>query len=361
MHLFASLLHENRPLFLLAPLASLGHRGLRQMIHRHGGCDLFFSEMISAEALTNGANYESYYLEAGPEPARLVYQLVGAETESLTKAASLLLEHASRHEQTSGQSGSAGIDLNMGCSAPEMVRQGAGVHWMTQPDAARRLVAAIRPLVPSDKSLSVKIRIGEQEDFAALRHFCLGLEAEGLDFITFHPRLRQDPWARPARWQWFRQLADELRLPLVANGDIRDTASLTTLGETWRNRPVTSAAVTTTTWPAGIMIGRAAVRCPWIFRQLAELTGRQLEQAALPDSLDLLDTAREFHQFLELWQPRDFWLTRTKRFYAFFGLNLVYGHRVAAKIQSIAKYEKIFPYFEGYLRDNPVERWIKPR
>ena len=136
MHIFATLSAEKRPLFLLAPLASLSHRGLREMICAFGGCDLFFSEMISADALVGRSNYERWYLDAGPRPERLVYQLVGSASETLSRAAVQLLDHAAGVEASTGISACAGIDLNMGCSAPEMVRQGAGVHWMGHPDAA---------------------------------------------------------------------------------------------------------------------------------------------------------------------------------------------------------------------------------
>jgi tRNA-dihydrouridine synthase len=351
MHIFASLLHEKRPLFLLAPLAALGHRGLRELIHAYGGCDLYFSEMISADALMSGSQYASFYLDPGPEPGRLVYQLVGAEQAGIVAAAGRLLETAARREAESGHSGWAGLDVNMGCSAPEMVRQGAGVNWMTRPDEARRLLAALRPLVPADQSLSVKIRIGETEDFDHLEKFCRGLQAEGIDFLTFHPRLRKDPWSRPARWGWFRRLADSLELPLVANGDIRDGGSLGALKEAWGEG-----------WPAGVMVGRAAVRQPWIFRHLAELAAPgRLAAAPLPERIDLLEVARRFHASLEAWQPRDFWLTRAKRFHAFFGQNLAYGHRVAAQIQSINDYGAILPFLQAYLEEHPEERFVQAR
>ena len=359
MHRFAALSKGNRPPLLLAPLASLGHRGLRELIEAHGSCDLYFTEMISADALLSGSNYESYYLDAGPDPSRVIYQLVGADATNLERATAALLDHAARTEAASGAPGCAGIDLNMGCSAPEMVRQGAGVHWMTQADAARRLVAAIRALVPADRSLSAKIRIGEEADFPALVNFCRGLEAEGLDFITFHPRLRKDPWSRPARWSWFRQLSDELRLPLVANGDIRESRGLGELHEAWTTHP--SGSETTREWPAGIMVGRAAVRSPWIFRSLAATLAGQGAGAveSAPREIDLLETARRFHELLEMWQPQDFWLTRAKRFHAYYGQNLVYGHRVAANIQNLRSYDQILPLFAAYLEENPGERRIR--
>jgi tRNA-dihydrouridine synthase len=354
MHRFDTLRQTGRPVLVLAPLAALGHRGLREMIAGFGGCDLYFSEMISAEALLSGSNYENYYLDAGPAPDRLVYQLVGPDTGVLTRAAAALVALAGSRSQASGQPACAGIDLNMGCSAPEIIRQGSGVNWMTRPDEASGLVAAVRRLVPDHLSLSAKIRIGENPDFPALVRYCRGLQEAGLDFLTFHPRLRKDPWSRPAKWSWFQQLADELDLPLIANGDIRDSASLQTLADEWRREAPGGASVPAVRapWPAGLMVGRAAVKTPWVFRDLAAY----LDGAPVPPAVDLLETAVRFHQNLEAWQPRDFWLTRAKRFHAYYCQNLTFGHRLAARIQAIDEYEKILPYFAEYLEANPGER-----
>lgn len=349
MHPFASLLSSRRPLLLLAPLASLSHRAMRELIHSHGACDLYFTEMISSDALIARSTYKEWYLDAAPCPERTVFQLVGSETDHILAAARILQNRFNDAESASSTPAWAGIDLNMGCSAPEMVRKGMGVHWMSQPDVARALVAAIRPLVPANRSLSVKMRIGESEDFEALLAFCRGLEAEGVDFLTLHPRLRGDPWGRPARWSWFGRLARELKVPLIANGDIKNSASLQELGKSWNGSSNDSA------WPAGIMLGRAAIRAPWIFSRLrAELNG---DTATGHGPWDLLQNAERFHELLEQYQPSDFWITRAKRFYAFFCASMPYGNRIASIIQNLESYHLILPRFQAYVAEHPEERW----
>ncbi|MDR3144656.1 MAG: tRNA-dihydrouridine synthase family protein, partial [Treponema sp.] len=156
--------------FFLAPMAELSHRALREMIEDFGGCDAYFTEMISAGALVSGGPFESWYIDAGPCPERVVYQLVGAEPEHLAAAALL-----DRRE-------CAGIDINMGCSAPAITRSGAGVRWMASIDRAGALMERVRSR--TRRRLSVKLRIGFEDDFDYLLRFCRRLADAGVELIT---------------------------------------------------------------------------------------------------------------------------------------------------------------------------------
>jgi tRNA-dihydrouridine synthase len=173
--------------FILAPMAELSHRPLRELIENVNNSQnslygasavkssvLYFTEMISAAALTGGGPYESWYMDNGPCPHRLVYQLVGGDEDQLVKAAGLL-----------DKKDCLGIDINMGCSAPAITRTGAGVRWMADIDRAGALIAKARRVIK--RRLSVKLRIGLTDDFEYLVRFCRRLEEEGVDFITLHP------------------------------------------------------------------------------------------------------------------------------------------------------------------------------
>ena len=172
--------------FFLAPMAELSHRALRELIEGFGGCDEYFTEMISAPALLDGGPLEKWYIDGGPNPCKLVYQLTGAEIEPIVKAAALL-----------GGRECAGIDLNMGCCAPLIRKTGAGVAWMASIDSAGELVKEVRKQVK--RRLSVKVRTGFTDDFAYLVQFCRRLEAEGVDLIILHPRTAREKLKRSDR------------------------------------------------------------------------------------------------------------------------------------------------------------------
>ena len=236
-----------KKMFSLAPMAELSHRALRELIEGFGGCDEYFSEMISAAALIGGGPFESWYIDTGPCPEKLVFQLVGADLDHIVKAAAILnpLE-------------CLGIDLNMGCSAPLIRKTGAGVAWMASIDRAGELIAKVRKVIT--RRLSVKLRIGFQDDFEYLARFCRRLEAEGVELITLHPRTAGEKFKRRARWDYVGRLKQELRIPVAGNGDV-------TSAEELLSRAAAQIPGTGRDLCDAVMVGRGAVRQPWIFAQ----------------------------------------------------------------------------------------------
>jgi len=286
-------------------MAELSHRALRELIEGFGGCDEYFSEMISAPALLAGGPFERWYIEGGPKPEKLVYQLVGAETGQITEAAALL----DRLE-------CAGIDLNMGCSAPLIRKMGAGVAWMGSVDRAGGLIHTVRKAVK--RRLSVKLRTGLTDDFDYLVKFCRRLESEGVDLITLHPRTAKEKFKRRAKWDYVGALRGELRIPVAGNGDIADSEEL----------------IRRASGPCdAVMVGRAAVRQPWIFAR---------EKAAVPL---LEETGLRFLELLARWQPPEFYISRARRFFGFYCDNLKWGNYLKNLINredSLSGIEKIW-------------------
>jgi len=269
-------------------MAELSHRALRELIEGFGGCDEYFTEMISAPALIDGGPFEKWYVDNGPCPERLVYQVVGSNGRTLAKAVAIL----DRQE-------CAGIDLNMGCSAPPIRKTGAGVSWMTSQDRAGEMVRAVRRA--TGKRLSVKLRLGFSEDFEYLLAFCRRLQDEGIDLITLHPRTAREKLKGRARWSHVGELRRLLSIPVAGNGDVASPEELArkALGPC-----------------DAVMVGRAAVRRPWIF---ARANSR-------PVHPDYRDTGIRFLELLAKWQPPEFHLSRAQRFFGFFCDNLKWGN-----------------------------------
>ncbi|MFW6223447.1 MAG: tRNA-dihydrouridine synthase family protein [Spirochaetota bacterium] len=159
---------------ILAPMATLTHPAVRTLVGEYGGCDLYFSEMISAEAILEAAR------RLAEEPVQ-------------------------------------GIDVNMGCSAPQIAKRGAGVTWMQYPEASARLIERIRAVAPG-KTVSAKFRLGTGEDPRELVDFARALEAAGASFLTLHPRFRRQSYSRPAHWSYVARLREALSIPLYGSG-----------------------------------------------------------------------------------------------------------------------------------------------
>ncbi|MDR1933230.1 MAG: tRNA-dihydrouridine synthase family protein [Spirochaetales bacterium] len=312
---------------ILAPMAALTTSALRCLVRGFGGCDLYFTEMISAAALLQRGPYESFYINPEPEPEKLVYQLVGSDREKAASAAEFL----------DGLPG-FGVDFNMGCSAPEIVRAGAGVAWMKNAENARRLAAALRSRL-KNKTLSVKLRVGYEDNFDYLVSFCRGLAEEGADFITLHPRIKKEKFSRVARWDYITALKAELSIPLVGNGDIRS----------WQDYSLKK----TRCGPDGIMIGRAAARAPWFFAFLR----KKEEDPGCEMTVDLQAAAAEFLDLLPRFQPGDFLESRSKRFFSWFCQNLMFGHNLFVTINNSKGFDAVRKVVFDYFTKHPEARY----
>ncbi|MDR1587057.1 MAG: tRNA-dihydrouridine synthase family protein [Treponema sp.] len=297
--------------FMLAPMSELSHRALRELVHDFGACDCYFTEMISAGALLGGGPFEAWYLDGGPCPEKLVYQLAGKDPEQIAGAAALL----DRRE-------CAGIDINMGCSAPAIRKIGAGVAWMSSVDKAGSLMDRLRKT--TKKRLSVKLRIGFEDDFEYLAAFCRRLEQSGTELIVLHPRTAREKLKRLARWDYVEALRRELHIPVAGNGDIASAKGLV-------ERDSRAAALSGASGPhGGLMVGRAAVRQPWIFaharRLEAGLAGTE------PGTELVLRTGLLFLELLSRHQPPEFHLSRARRFFSLFCDNLKWGNYLKTRI-----------------------------
>ena len=337
---------------MLAPMAEISHRPLRELIEGFGGCDCYFTEMISASALCAGGPFESWYADAGPSPEKTVYQLVGSEPEKLAKAASLL----DRQE-------CAGIDINMGCSAPAITRIGAGVRWMESAGRAGEMIAVVRKAVKH--RLSVKLRIGYKDDFEYLVRFCRRLEQEGVELITLHPRTAKEKFRRNCRWDYVPALKSALKIPVAGNGDISSAEEINRRGQ------VCDA----------VMIGRLAVRQPWIFARAKTLAAAVASVAASasdtasavnaastagasgsaglsgydgsPVSGDLIQqTGLKFLDLLAEYQPPEFHLSRALRFFSYFCDNLKWGNYLKNQLNREHDLSGIERVWKGYFTDN---------
>ena len=281
--------------FVLAPMAELSHRALRELIEGFCGADEYYTEMISAGALTSGGPFEAWYLDSGPCPEKLVYQVVGSSADQILRAVTLL-----------NQRECLGIDINMGCSAPAIKRTGAGVFWMADAEKAADLIRRLRP--ETGRRLSVKLRTGLTDDFENLVRFCRRLEEQGLDLITLHPRTAKEKFKRKARWDYISALKKELRIPVAGNGDIASAPEMLRRGEECD----------------AVMIGRLAVRRPWVFAEAKKAQGT----ASVSDDTLLEETGLRFLDFLSRYQPPEFHISRARRFFSYFCDNLKWGNHV---------------------------------
>lgn len=305
----------------LAPMADLSVPPLRREIRRMSRDVVLYSEMISAAALLRGGLRNDYLTEKHPFDDPLSFQIIGNDPDIMAGAAEII-------ERKNPYS----VDINMGCSAPEIISKGWGSALMNDSVLAARIVRECRKKV---KRLSVKCRAGfKRSDYGNLFSFVNMLRDEGADYITVHPRSSDIAFKRLADWSLVERLSDETSAVIIGNGDISDHEAAV--------RRMNSCRC------GGIMIGRTAVKQPWIFAMIdAKIRNISFDADRLETCLNIIDGMKSI-------MPDEIKESRLLKFCAYFCTDLKFGHSLFTEIRkNPMDAEK---YFAAYFGRNPHER-----
>jgi len=316
---------------ICGPMATISHPAFRILLEQFGGCVEYFTEMINAGTLLTGGQFESFYLNPTPVPEKIVWQLTGHDCNHMVEAARVLAELPG-----------IGIDINMGCSAPDIYKYGAGISWMIKDrEETKAMVRGVRSVVPSGKRLSVKLRLGD-DNFTdeGFFDFCDMLVGEGVELLTLHPRTKKEKLVRPPRYEYCQKLAEMYkgRVPVYLNGNVKDAAS-------YQNAVARCPDV------AGVMISRAAVQRPWIFMSLNKDSRVKPENDTDPmslseppvslsgltrQSINMEKLSLKYVDLIEQYQPPEFYKTRLQRFFTYFCQNFKFAHYAQSQFVNAA-------------------------
>ncbi|MBP3232138.1 MAG: tRNA dihydrouridine synthase DusB, partial [Anaerovibrio sp.] len=227
------------PVFL-APMAGVTDTPYR-ILAREMGCPLVYSEMVSDKGINYRNEHTLKMLHTEELERPMAMQLFGAEPDSVAKAAQYI------------QSLNCAdiLDFNMGCPAPKVVKNHEGSAMLLEPERAFRVLKALVGAV--NMPVTVKMRIGWDKDHINVLEMAELAEEAGVQAVAVHGRTREQFYRDRADWQIIRQVREKLRIPVIANGDIRNVEDLIKI------REVTGCEA--------VMVGRAAQGNPWIFRQ----------------------------------------------------------------------------------------------
>lgn len=232
-----------------APMAGITDRAWRE-IAREMGAGLIYTEMLSDMALCYGSRKTLEMLNAEGEGWPLVIQLCGASPEYMGKAAAMI------EELTAEWGNVAAIDINMGCPAPKIVKNGEGSRLMTDLALAERIVDSVATAVRLP--VTVKLRLGWDDDSKNVLEAARRVVNAGAQAVAVHGRTRQQFYAGVADWELIAEVAAQMAawdVPVIGNGDIDSVkVGLRRLAESGC---------------AGIMIGRGMLGNPWLLRDLA--------------------------------------------------------------------------------------------
>ena len=235
---------------VLAPMAGLTDRVLRQLADETGGCGLLVSEMIAAEGMRRRNRRTLEMIADFKTRTPQFIQLFGANPDALAEAAAIV----------TAETAFAGIDLNMGCPVPKVVRLGAGAGLLQDLPRLAEVVAAVRRSTPLP--LTVKVRLGFNK--VNVMETSKIIEEQGADAVAVHFRLKSEGYTGNARWELAAAVRENLHIPLLGNGDIMTAAFALEKLQT----------------VDGVLIGRGALANPFIFREIAGQATQESDLAA---------------------------------------------------------------------------------
>jgi len=250
------------PPLVLAPMAGITDHLYRLMLRRIGGVGLVTMEFISSEAITRGNARQRAKMFFSDEERPLSIQIYGSDCDRMAAAAEIVEEL-----------GPDVCDINMGCPANKVLKGCAGAALMGDLPLARRIVREVKSRLSIP--LTVKFRLGlddSRKNFLDLGRIC---QDEGASAVAMHARTARQMYTGSADRREIAQLKNALSIPVVGNGDVETAEDV--------------LAMFRDTGCDGVMIGRATMKNPWIFRQSADrLTGRTPREATAEERRDLM-------------------------------------------------------------------------
>jgi tRNA-dihydrouridine synthase B len=329
---FSAQLRGPDALLALAPMQDVTDLAFWRVMARYGGADVYWTEYFRVHADSNLERWILDSITQNPTGRPVIAQMIGNHIPSLVRTAKELQQYPI-----------AGIDLNLGCPAPVVYRKCAGGGLLREPAKIDAILGALRDAV--SMPFTVKTRIGF--DSPAPFDVLLGLFAKhSIDLLTVHGRTVAQMYRPGVRYDLIAQAARELRCPVLANGNVHG--------------PDQAMSLLAQTGARGLMIGRGAIRNPWLFGQIRQR--QRGEAATLPTGRQVLAYIRE------LWEaevtdgvPEISQVQRLKKFMNFIGEGAMPAAQFLHEIRRVTTradfFETCARYFdhEDLMTLEPVE------
>jgi tRNA-dihydrouridine synthase len=260
---FSSLLRGNTPLTALAPMQDVTTLQFMRVIDRYGGPEVYWTEYFRVHGDSRPEKWILDSITKNPTGKPVVAQLIGNDIPALVRNAKLLQKFPV-----------AAIDLNLGCPAPIVYRKCAGGGLLREPARIDAILGALRDAVTIPFTVKTRIGFESAAEFDAL----LPLFAKHpIDLLTVHARTVTQMYRPGVRYDLIAHAAKEMKCPVLLNGNVFS--------------PAQAKQLLAETKVRGLMIGRGAIRNPWLFDQIrAELRG---EKVKLPTGRDVLAYVHE--------------------------------------------------------------------
>src|SRR3989339_62679 len=223
----------------LAPLSGINDPAFR-LLCSELGAGLTYTELISIHGILHHKDNIRSFIEYSDNEKPRAIQLFGSDIEKTVQAAEIVEKHFDV------------IDFNLGCPSPKITEQNAGAALLKKPEHVKKLLSKLVKAV--DKPVSIKVRAGiDNKSCFLFKNIAKIAEESGVSMIALHARTLKQGYSGKANWEWIKELKESVSIPVIGNGDV--------------NTPEDAEKMIKETGCDYVMIGRASIGNPFIFKQ----------------------------------------------------------------------------------------------
>ncbi len=306
----------------LSPMAGVTDLPFR-LICKEQNCGMLYTEMINAKALCYDDENTKKMLKIEEAEHPVAVQIFGSDPEFMGRAAEIMNEYPNEI-----------LDINMGCPAPKVIKNGDGSALMKNPKLAEEVLKAV--VKNSKKPVTLKIRKGWDDNSINAVEIAKIAEASGISALAIHGRTREQYYSGKADWNIIAEIKNNIGIPVIGNGDVFSV-------EDARN-------MLDKTNCDAIMIGRGAQGNPWIFKRINHYmqTGEILPEPALEEKINTaikhLDLAvKEHGEYIAVREMR--------KHIAWYLKGLRNSARIRDEINKIESHQEVVNRLNEYMQD----------
>ena len=304
---------------ILAPMAGVTNLPFR-IICKKFEPGMVCTEMASSKAMFHNDQKTKRLLNTEGEKRPISFQIFGSDEETMAYAAKYVSKMADI------------VDINMGCPAPKVVKNGDGSKLLLDLEKAKRIMQTV--VQNSDVPVTVKFRKGwDKENIVAIEMAKIAEEV-GVSAITIHGRTRSEFYSGKADWEIIKKVKESVSIPVIGNGDIVDEESAYQMFDQ--------------TGVDGIMIGRGSFGNPWIFRNIAHFleTGEKLSKPSNEEKLEVIKQ----HIKLAVEEKGEIAIKELRKHIAWYTKNLKKSSEFRNSINMIETEEELLIKLEEYFK-----------
>jgi tRNA-dihydrouridine synthase B len=323
---FDRLLASGEPMLALAPMQDVTDLAFWTLISHYGGPDVYFTEYFRVYATSMPERHILKSIIENPTGRPVVAQMIGNDIPSLVRTARELQQYPV-----------AAVDLNLGCPAPVVYRKCAGGGLLREPEKVDAILGALRDAVRIKFTVKTRIGFDSTEVFDALLPI---FAKHSLDLLTVHARTVQEMYRSEVHYEFISRAVAAVACPVLANGNVYSARK--------------AEDVLNQTGARGLMIGRGAIRNPWIFQQFRQ--HRRGEPVFIPRGRDVLQYVRSL--FTSVCDPQSresAQVQRLKKFMNYLGVGVEPTGEFLHQVRRVTTRADFFGLCERFLdHDEPM-------